>query len=74
MQLNNCKTKRLEYEAREKAIRHHNQMIFEAEQRGRKQKELEIIFSMYQRGISINQISSIVKINVDELEKILSKA
>lgn len=28
------KTKRLEYEAREKAIRDHNQMMFEAEQRG----------------------------------------
>ena len=31
------KKKRLEYEAREKAIRDHNQLMYEAEQRGMKQ-------------------------------------
>ena len=81
------KKKRLEYEAREKAIRDHNQMMYEAkesgreegikigeergEKRGKKEKELELIFSMYQNGLPISQISSIVKINVEELEKII---
>ena len=32
--INQDKQKRLEYEAREKAIRDHNQMMFEAEERG----------------------------------------
>ena len=45
------KKKRLEYEAREKAIRDHNQFLFEAEQRG-EQRGIEI---GQQRGIEIGQ-------------------
>lgn len=36
------KEKRLEYEARQKAIWDHNQMMLEAEERGRKQGEEQI--------------------------------
>lgn len=36
------KQKRMEYEAREKAIRDYNQGIFEAEQRGRKEGEARV--------------------------------
>lgn len=66
------KTKRLEYEAREKAVRDYNQMMYEAEQRGRLEERTEIIFSMYQSGIPIKQISSIMKIDVEELEKMVT--
>ena len=65
------KKKRLEYEAREKAIRDHNQMIYEAKESGRLEERMELIFSMYQNGLPISQISSIVKINVEELKKII---
>ena len=69
------KQKRWEYEAREKAVRDHNQMIYEAEQRGEQRGEqlgkIEIILAMYQSGMSINQISSIVKIDLEELEKMI---
>lgn len=61
------KTKRLEYEAREKAVRDYNQLMHEAEQRGK----TEIILAMYQSGMPINQISSIVKIDLEELEKMI---
>ena len=75
------KQKRLEYETREKAIRDHNQMMYEAEQRGIQigeqrgiqigelRAKMEIILSMHNSGMSINQIASIVKINLDENNK-----
>lgn len=40
---------------------------------GKKEKELEIIFAMYQNGFSINQIASIIKIDVEELEKMVAE-
>lgn len=40
--INQDKQKRKEYEAREKAIREHNQLIYEAEQRGEKYKAISI--------------------------------
>ncbi len=74
------KQKRMEYEAREKAVRDYNQLMYEAEQRGEQRGiqigeqrgKMEIIFAMYKSGMSINQISSIVKIDLEELEKIIS--
>ena len=74
------KQKRLEYETREKAIRDHNQMMYEAEQRGIQigeqrgelRAKMEIILSMHNSGMSTNQIASIVKINLDDIEKMIN--
>ena len=50
-------------------------MMFEAEQRGKQQgKEegkYEIILAMYQSGMPTNQIASIVKIDLEELERMI---
>lgn len=63
------KQKRLEYEAREKAIRDHNQLIYEANQRGEKRGE--------KRGIErINKLNTLLvkKKRYDELERSLNDA
>ena len=39
---------------------------------GIKEGKLEIIFAMYQSGMSITQIASIIKMDVKELEKIIT--
>ena len=49
------KQKRMEYEAREKAIRDHNQFLFEAEQRGIQIGEQRGIQIGEQRGIQIGE-------------------
>lgn len=49
------KQKRLEYEAREKAIRDHNQLLFEAEQRGEQRGELRGEQRGEQRGIKLGE-------------------
>ena len=66
------KQKRLEYETREKAIRDYNQLMKEAEVRGEQRGKMEIIFAMYKSGMSTHQISSIVKIDLEEIEKMIS--
>ena len=94
------KTKRLEYEAREKAIRDYNQLMYEAEERGREkairdynqlmyeaeergvqrgteqgikqgiqQEKLEIAMKLYHQGWKIEDISGIVDISTEVLEK-----
>lgn len=54
------KQKRLEYEAREKAIRDHNQFLFEAEQRGiekgKNERRIEDIKHMLEKGKNVEQI------------------
>ena len=45
------KQKQLEYEAREKAIRDHNQLLFEAEQRGEERGEKRGMQRGIERGI-----------------------
>jgi len=49
------KQKRLEYEAREKAIRDHNQLLFEAEQRGEQRGELRGEQRGELRGIKLGE-------------------
>ena len=82
------KEKRLEYEAREKAIRDYNQLMYEAEERGREkairdynqlmyeaeergmqQGKFEIAMKLYHQGWKIEDISGIVDISTEVLEK-----
>ena len=39
---------------------------------GRKEKELEIVFAMYKSGIPMEQIATIIKMDVEELEKMVT--
>jgi len=48
------KQKRLEYEAREKAIRDYNQSMFEAEQRGRQEGRQEEAIAIAKNLLSLN--------------------
>lgn len=75
------KQKRLEYEAREKAIRDHNQMMYEAEERGEargtekgieigeKQKAIAIAKNLINFGMPYDNISQITGLLVEEIEK-----
>ena len=47
------KKKRLEYEAREKAIRDHNQMMYEAEQRGKEIGKQETLFDIVKKFLAL---------------------
>ena len=70
------KQKRLEYEAREKAIRDYNQGILEAEQRGRqtgfqegeKKRNIQIAESMLKKGFDKNTIMEITGLTRNEVE------
>ncbi len=76
------KQKRLEYEAREKAIRDHNQMMYEAEERGEArgtekgieigeaQKAINIARNLIELGLSSDIISKGTGLSVEEIEKI----
>ena len=57
------KQKRLEYEAREKAIRDYNQFMYEADQRGEKRGIERGIKIGEQRGIEIGEQRGIERIN-----------
>lgn len=61
------KQKRLEYEAREKAIRDHNQEILEAVLRGKKEERLESIFTTISILLELNTEHSTI------IEKLESK-
>ena len=66
------KDKRLEYEARQKAILDHNQFVYEAEQRGREQgeydKSIQIAKNMIQKGLDINMIVEMTGLSISEIE------
>ena len=74
------KTKRLEYEAREKAIRDHNQLIYEAEQRGIKEGEAkgrleqarESALNMKKEGLSDSMIAKILNVGIEMVQQWLS--
>ncbi len=68
------KTKRLEYEAREKAIRDYNQMMHEAEQRGKYENSLSIIKNMLSMDFSLDVIAKITGLTVEEIKDIKNKA
>ena len=60
------KQKRLEYESREKAIRDHNQMMYEAEQR----RALEIAKNLLAFGIAPDIIVKTTKLSLEQIEKL----
>ncbi|HBA96635.1 MAG TPA: hypothetical protein DCZ23_00865 [Lachnospiraceae bacterium] len=68
------KQKRLEYEAREKAIRDHNQMMFEATENGieigEMQKSIAITKKLINFGMSFDNISQITGLKIKDIEKI----
>ena len=49
-----------------------NDLREEGREKGREEGERKIIFAMYQSGMPIKQISSIVKMDIKELEKIVA--
>ena len=77
--------KRLEYEAREKAVRDHNQMMFEAKESGRKEgieigkeqgeynKSIQIAKNMLQKGLTINIIAEVTGLSLAEIEALQLK-
>ena len=48
-----------------------NDLREEGREKGREEGERKIIFAMYQSGMPIKQISSIVKMDIKELEKLV---
>jgi len=65
------KQKRLEYEAREKAVRDYNQLIWEAEQRG-EQHALEITAkNMLADNFDLNTIAKITGLSIPEIKSLL---
>ena len=64
--------KRLEYEAREKAIRDYNQMMFEAEQRGMGKGKAEAYIEMIKDGlISIADAAKKLGMSEEALKKMM---
>ena len=68
------KKKRLEYESREKAIRDHNQMMYEAEQRGMQRGEYEKAISIAKNflalGFSISSIAQGTGLSEEQIKKL----
>ena len=68
------KKKRLEYEAREKAIRDYNQMMFEAEQRGEERGEQKKAINIAKKflllGLPISTIAEGTGLSEDEIKKL----
>ena len=68
------KQKRLEYEAREKAIRDHNQFLFEARQKGRKEgrkeEKSEIAKNLIKLGYLTEEIIRITGLPENQIEKL----
>ena len=61
------KTKRLEYEAREKAVRDYNQLMYEAEERG---KEIGKEIGEYEKAISIAKNMVALGLSPDIIAKV----
>lgn len=76
------KQKHLEYEAQEKTIRDHNQMMFESKESGieegikigKTQKSIVIAKNLIVFGMSSDNISKITGLSIKEIEKIHEKA
>ena len=68
------KQKRMEYEAREKAVRDYNQSMYEAEQRGiligERNKDIAHARSMKQEGITREIISKITGLSSSEIDSL----
>lgn len=61
--------KRLEYEARQKAIRDKNMLFKAGVERGIEQGRKDIILSMLKSGMSIEQIAEITKELAEDIQK-----
>ena len=68
------KQKRLEYEAREKAVRDYNQGMYEAEERGvkrgKQEEAVRVAKDMLQEGFDVKIISKISGLSLPEIEKL----
>jgi len=64
------KQKRLEYEAREKAIRDHNQFIFEAKQSGIEEGIVIMIEKALRKSRSIHQTANLLDISEEKVREI----
>ena len=64
------KEKRLEYEAREKAIRDYNEGLLEAEERGRKHGTLSIAKKLIDMGYPTDEIEKITLLSKEDIEKL----
>ena len=64
------KQKRLEYEAREKAIRDHNQFLLEAEARGKTLATIEIAKRLIGQGYSTNEVMLITNLPENQIDKL----
>ena len=66
--------KRLEYEAREKAVRDYNQGMYEAEERGvkrgKQEESVRVAKDMLQEGFDVKIISKISGLSLPEIEKL----
>ena len=63
--------KRLEYEARQKAIRDKNILFKTGVERGRKEGRKDIILSMFTSGMSVEQIADITKESTENIKKLI---
>ena len=64
------KQKRMEYEAREKAIRDHNQMIWESREAGRKEQAIYTARKLIKSGASADVIIDLTGLSYSEVEKL----
>ncbi len=64
------KQKRLEYEAREKAVRDHNQMMYEAEQRGIQIGEQRTAKKLLSMGFEISAIAKATGLSEDQIKNL----
>ncbi len=64
------KQKRLEYEAREKAIRDYNQLIYESTETGRQQGQIELILNCLKKGKTCEQVSEFLEIPLEDIKQI----
>ena len=65
--------KRLAYEAREKAIRDHNQVIFEAEQRGRELEAASIACNLISLGMDDATIGNATHLSPEQVKTLRKK-
>lgn len=64
------KQKRLEYESREKAIRDHNQMLYEAKQLGEYEKTISIAKNFLALGFPISAIAQGTGLSEEQIKKL----
>lgn len=59
-----------EYEARQKALYDYNTLMYEAKEDGKKEGRIEIAKESLGLGLSIDIISKITRLSVDEINKL----